>query len=97
MRTGEPEVWEIPVPLFVDVRVSVVTGDVLARVSESEDRVLLAGHGPLRSASGHGGCSLLLETVAGERWLVVISEESGLVASVEPVPEGSPAADPSGF
>ena len=61
------------------VRVSLPTGDVL-----SGDRLLLAGLGPLRSATPAGDEGILLETVSGERWLVRLSPVSGLVAAVEP-------------
>lgn len=78
---------DVTVPLFIDVRVSLASGDVTARPpgppTDAPDRVLLAGLGPLRSAAPHGRSALVLETAAGERWLVAISETSGLVASVD--------------
>lgn len=69
------------------VRVSLHTGDVL-----SGNRMLLAGLGPLRSATGAGDRAVLLVTVSGERWLVRMSPFSGLVAAVEPAAVMRPVA-----
>ncbi|MFD9539291.1 hypothetical protein [Streptomyces sp. NPDC060022] len=83
------ETAEVLVPLFIDVRISLTSGDVTCRpdtAPDAQERLLLAGLGPLRSASGCGNAGLMLEAVSGARWLVGISEESGLVASVERVP-----------
>ncbi|MFE9765030.1 hypothetical protein ACFYPC_10925 [Streptomyces sp. NPDC005808] len=80
---------EISVSLFIDVRISLLTGNVVARFanasSDAQDRLLLAGLGPLRSVAPRGNAGLLLENARGEQWLVDIAEASGLVASVEHV------------
>ncbi|MFJ1598522.1 hypothetical protein [Streptomyces sp. NPDC088261] len=88
------DTMEIAVSLFIDVRISLVSGNVVARhpgaSSDAQDRLLLAGLGPLRSVTRRGNTGLLLETARGEHWLVGLSEASGLVASVEHV---NPFAD----
>ncbi|PGH47297.1 hypothetical protein [Streptomyces sp. Ru87] len=75
---------EVVVGLATEIRVSLLTGDLMAKASNSNDRLLLAGLGPLRSATRDDEDSVLLETVSGERWLVRMSPVSGLVAAVEP-------------
>ncbi|MDX3663115.1 hypothetical protein PV646_37970 [Streptomyces sp. ID05-26A] len=75
---------EVVVALATEIRVSLRTGDLTAKASNSQDRTLLAGLGPLRSATRHGEAAVLLETVSGETWLVRLSPTSGLVATVEP-------------
>ena len=72
------------VGLATEIRVSLLTGDVTAKAPNSRDRLLLAGLGPLRSATRSGEDAVLLETVSGQRWLVRMSPISGLVAAVEP-------------
>jgi hypothetical protein len=85
---------EVVVGLATEIRVSLLTGDLMAKASNSRDRLLLAGLGPLRSASRYDEAAVLLETVSGERWLVRMSPVSGLVSTVEPamsvrcVPQG---------
>ncbi|MFK0097248.1 hypothetical protein [Streptomyces sp. NPDC091040] len=76
---------EAQVSLGGDIRVSLVSGDVVGRLADGGERLLLVGLGPLWSATRSGPSSLLLETVSSEKWLVRISETSGLVAAVEPV------------
>ncbi|MFJ8752660.1 hypothetical protein ACIREO_25485 [Streptomyces sp. NPDC102441] len=75
---------EVVVGLTTEIRVSLLTGDLMAKASNSQDRLLLAGLGPLRSAARYDEEAVLLETVSGERWLVRMSPVSGLVATVEP-------------
>ena len=75
---------EVVVGLATEIRVNLLTGDLMAKASNSRDRLLLAGLGPLRSAARSDEEAVLLETVSGERWLVRISPVSGLVAAVEP-------------
>jgi len=75
---------EVVVGLATEIRVSLRTGDLMAKASNSQDRLLLAGLGPLRSAARYDEEAVLLETVSGERWLVRMSPVSGLVATVEP-------------
>ncbi|GAA4956835.1 hypothetical protein GCM10025331_53630 [Actinoplanes utahensis] len=77
--------------LGTEIRVSLRTGDVLAKAPNSRDRLLLAGLGPLRSATRSGEGEVLLETLSGERWLVRMSPVSGLVAAVEPATSPPPA------
>ncbi|MFJ7629338.1 hypothetical protein [Streptomyces sp. SID7909] len=76
---------EAQVSLGGDIRVSLVSGDVVGRLADGGERLLLVGLGPLWSATRSGPSSLLLETVSSEKWLVRISETSGLVAAIEPV------------
>lgn len=76
---------EVVVSLSTEVRVSLRTGDLTAKASNSRDRLLLAGLGPLRSATRYDEAAVLLETVSGERWLVRLSPASGLVSTVEAV------------
>ncbi|MCP3012413.1 hypothetical protein NGM33_03655 [Nocardiopsis dassonvillei] len=76
---------EVVVGLATEVRVSLLSGDLMAKASNSRDRLLLAGLGPLRFAIRFDEETVLLETVSGERWLVRMSPVSGLVAAVEPV------------
>lgn len=83
--TPVPAVAEVIVSLLMTVRISLANGDVVGQIADTADRLLLAGLGPLRSAVKAGPSSLLLETSAAERWLVRISEVSGLVASIERV------------
>lgn len=63
------DTMEIAVSLFIDVRISLVSGNVVARhpgaSSDAQDRLLLAGLGPLRSVSPCGNTGLLLETARG--------------------------------
>lgn len=75
---------EVVIGLATEIRVSLPTGDLMIKQSNSQDRLLLAGLGPLRSAVRCDEDTVLLETVSGERWLVRISPGSGLVAAVEP-------------
>jgi hypothetical protein len=75
---------EVVVGLANEIRVNLLTGDLTAKASNSRDRMLLAGLGPLRSASRSGGQAVLLETESGERWLVRMSPVSGLVAALDP-------------
>ncbi len=75
---------EVVLGLATEIRVDLVTGDLTAKASNSRDRLLLAGLGPLRSAARSDDDAVLLETVAGDRWLVRMSTVSGLVAAVEP-------------
>ncbi|MEU8709162.1 hypothetical protein [Streptomyces sp. NPDC048565] len=82
---------EVVVGLVTEIRVSLLTGDLMAKASNSQDRLLLAGLGPLRSATRHDEEAVLLETVSGERWLVRMSPVSGLVATVEPAAGDLPA------
>ena len=83
---SEPSASEVVVSLAKKVRVSLVSGDIVGLSADNEERLLLAGLGPLCSATKSGPSSLLLETRSAERWLVRISEASGLVAAIEPVP-----------
>jgi hypothetical protein len=76
---------EVVVGLATEIRVSLLTGDLMAKASNSQDRLLLAGLGPLRSAARYDEEAVLLATVSGERWLVRMSPVSGLVSAVEPV------------
>ncbi|MEU0300461.1 hypothetical protein ABZ252_13480 [Streptomyces sp. NPDC006175] len=76
---------EAHVSLGGDIQVSLVSGDVVCRSADGVDRLLLVGLGPLWSATRSGPSSLLLETVSSEKWLVRISETSGLIAAIEPV------------
>ncbi|MFJ8868897.1 hypothetical protein ACIRD6_24405 [Streptomyces sp. NPDC102473] len=76
---------EAHVSLGGDIRVSLVSGDVVCRSADGGDRLLLVGLGPLWSATRSGPSSLLLETVSSEKWLVRISATSGLIAAIEPV------------
>ncbi len=78
------EAMEVVVGLATEIRVSLLTGDLMAKATNSQDRLLLAGLGPLRSAARYDEEAVLLETVSGERWLVRMSPVSGLVAAVEP-------------
>ncbi|GJF33187.1 hypothetical protein [Kitasatospora sp. NBC_01539] len=80
-----PSTAEVAVPLFIDVRVDLATGDVVAPSAGSRERLLLAGLGPLRSAVPDGPAGLLLETADGARWRLRISEASGLVESLDVV------------
>lgn len=82
----EPDDAEVIVSLAGKVRISLVSGDVVGRSADGGDRLLLVGLGPLKSAAKSGPSSLLLETKSAEKWLVRISETSGLVAGIEPVP-----------
>lgn len=75
---------EVVVGLATEIRVNLLTGDLTAKASNSRDRLLLAGLGPLRSAARSDDEAVLLETESGERWLVRMSPVSGLVATVEP-------------
>ena len=75
---------DLVVGLGNEIRVDMHTGDLMAKASNSRDRLLLAGLGPLRSAAGAGEDAVLLETLSGERWVVRMSPASGLVAAVEP-------------
>ncbi|QUX26740.1 hypothetical protein KGD83_15225 [Nocardiopsis akebiae] len=75
---------EVVVGLATEIRVSLLSGDLMAKASNSRDRLLLAGLGPLRFAIRFDEETVLLETVPGERWLVRMSPVSGLVAAVEP-------------
>ncbi|WP_028049620.1 hypothetical protein [Cellulomonas sp. URHD0024] len=75
---------EVVVGLATDVRVNLRTGDLTASTGTSQDRLLLAGLGPLRWAARYDEDVVFLETVEGERWLVRVSPISGLVAAVEP-------------
>ena len=81
MLTDAPEVV---VCLSTEVRISLLTGDLIAKTGHGPDRLLLAGLGPLRSASRADEDAVLLETVSGERWLIRMSPISGLVSTVEP-------------
>lgn len=83
---------EVVVGLATEIRVSLRTGDLTAKASNSRDRVLLAGLGPLRSAARYDEEAVLLETVSGECWLIRISPVSWLVAAVEPATGIRPAA-----
>ncbi len=83
---SEPQASEVLVSLVRKVRISLVSGDVVGRSADGGDQLLLVGLGPLWSATKSGPSSLLLETRSTERWLVRISEASGLVAAIEPVP-----------
>ena len=85
------ESMEVVVALTTEIRVSLRTGDRMAKASNSQDRLLLAGLGPLRSAVRSGDEAVLLETVTGVRWLVRMSPVSGLVAGVERVVAAVPA------
>jgi hypothetical protein len=75
---------EVVVGLAIEIRVNLLTGDLTAKASNSRDRMLLAGLGPLRSAALSDNEAVLLETESGERWLVRVSPVSGLVAAVDP-------------
>ena len=79
-----PDDSEVVVSPGTDVRVNLLTGDLTAKSSNSRDRLLLAGLGPLRCAVRTDEDAVLLETVSGERWLVRMSAVSGLVSAVEP-------------
>ncbi|HJP72790.1 MAG TPA: hypothetical protein VJ914_00895 [Pseudonocardiaceae bacterium] len=82
---------EVVVGLATEVRISLRTGDLMAKASNSQDRLLLAGLGPLRSAAQYDEEAVLLETVSGECWLVRMSPVSGLVTTVEPALGIAPA------
>lgn len=84
---------EVVVALATEIRVSLRTGDLTAKASNSQDRTLLAGLGPLRSATRYDEAAVLLETVSGETWLVRLSPSSGLVTTVEPAAAQPAAAD----
>lgn len=79
----------------IEIRVDLRTGDLTAKASNSRDRTLLAGLGPLRSAARCDREAVLLETESGERWLVRMSPVSGLVAAIDPA-VGGPAAPGEG-
>ena len=86
---------EVAIGLAIEIRVNLRTGDLTAKASNSRDRMLLAGLGPLRSAARCDQEAVLLETESGECWLVRMSPVSGLVAAVDPA-VGVRSAPPGG-